>query len=61
VDAIDGGKKKIHIVDQEACTRCGTCFEMCPEKFGAVTKISGDPVPEPIAEAERMIIKKGKK
>jgi NADH-quinone oxidoreductase subunit F len=58
-DAIDGGKKKIHIIDQEKCTNCGTCFEVCPSKFGAVKKISGEPVPPPIPEEKRIIVKKG--
>ena len=56
--AIDGGKKKIHIIDQDKCTKCGTCFEVCPAKFGAVTKISGEPVPAPVPEEKRIIIKK---
>jgi len=60
VEAIDGGKKKIHIIDQEKCTNCGTCFEVCPSRFSAVIKISGEPVPSPIPEEERMIIKKSK-
>ncbi len=59
--AIDGGKNKIHIVDQEKCTKCGTCFEVCPPRFGAVTKISGEPVPDPIHEEERTIRKRKKK
>jgi NADP-reducing hydrogenase subunit HndC len=59
-EAIEGGKNKIHVIDQEKCTKCGTCFEVCPPRFGAVTKISGEPVPSPIPEEER-IIKKGKK
>ena len=59
-EAIDGGKKKIHIIDQEKCTNCGTCFEVCPSKFDAVTKISGEPVPPPVPEKERMITKKSK-
>jgi NADH-quinone oxidoreductase subunit F len=59
-DAIDGGKKKIHIIDQEKCTSCGTCFEVCPSKFSAVTRISGAPVPPPIAEEERTITRKSK-
>ena len=46
--AIEGGKKKIHVIDQEKCTNCGTCFEVCPPRFGAVKKISGEPVPPPI-------------
>ncbi|MGD8271204.1 MAG: NADH-ubiquinone oxidoreductase-F iron-sulfur binding region domain-containing protein [Desulfobacterales bacterium] len=59
-DAVDGGKKKIHIIDQEKCTKCGTCFEVCPSRFSAVKKISGEPVPPPIPEEERMIIRKSK-
>jgi len=61
VEAIDGGKKKIHIINQEKCTRCGTCIEVCPTRFGAVKKISGEPVPSPIPEEERMIDRKVKK
>jgi len=60
-EAIDGGKNKIHIIDQEKCTKCGTCFEVCPSRFGAVTKISGEPVPDPIPEEERIIRKRKKK
>ena len=61
VDAIDGGKNKIHIVDQNKCIKCGTCFEACPPKFGAVTQISREPVPDPIPEEKRMIKKAKKK
>ncbi|MGM0540185.1 MAG: NADH-ubiquinone oxidoreductase-F iron-sulfur binding region domain-containing protein [Thermodesulfobacteriota bacterium] len=60
-DAIDGAKKKIHVIDQEKCTKCGTCFEVCPSKFGAVVKLSGEPVPPPIPEEERTIARKSKK
>ncbi len=60
-NAIDGGKNKIHIIDQDKCTKCGTCFEVCPTKFRAITKISGAPVPEPIPEEERTIVRKSKK
>ncbi|MCG6879510.1 MAG: 4Fe-4S binding protein [Deltaproteobacteria bacterium] len=59
-DAIDGGKNKIHMVDQDKCTKCGTCYEVCPPRFGAVQKVSGEPVPDPIPEEAR-IIRKGKK
>jgi NADH-quinone oxidoreductase subunit F len=58
--AIDGGKSKIHIVNQEKCTKCGTCFEVCPPRFGAVNKISGEPVPSPVPEEERTVIRKSK-
>ncbi|MFW6102213.1 MAG: NADH-ubiquinone oxidoreductase-F iron-sulfur binding region domain-containing protein [Chloroflexota bacterium] len=58
--AISGGKNQIHVIDQEKCTKCGTCFEACPARFGAVKKISGEPVPSPIPEEARMIARKSK-
>jgi coenzyme F420-reducing hydrogenase delta subunit/Fe-S-cluster-containing hydrogenase component 2 len=61
VDAIDGGKNKIHIIDQDLCIRCGTCLEVCPTKFGAVREIRGEPVPAAISEEERTIVRKSKK
>ena len=30
VEAIVGGKNRIHVIDQEKCIKCGTCFEVCP-------------------------------
>jgi coenzyme F420-reducing hydrogenase delta subunit/Fe-S-cluster-containing hydrogenase component 2 len=60
VEAIVGGKNLIHVIDQEKCIKCGTCFEVCPPKFGAVTKISGEPVPPPIPEEKRTIVRKSK-
>jgi NADH:ubiquinone oxidoreductase subunit F (NADH-binding)/(2Fe-2S) ferredoxin/Pyruvate/2-oxoacid:ferredoxin oxidoreductase delta subunit len=53
VDAISGGKKQIHVIDQGKCTNCGTCFEVCPSRFGAVRRLSGEPVPPPIPEEAR--------
>jgi len=61
VEAIAGGKNQIHVIDQETCIKCGTCFEACPPRFGAVCKISGEPAPDPIPEAERTIVRKPKK
>ena len=60
VEAIAGGKNLIHVIDQEKCIKCGTCFEVCPPKFCAVTKISGAPVPPPIPEEKRTIVRKSK-
>jgi len=57
VGAIDGGKGKIHVIDQSKCIKCGTCFEMCPARFNAVTRISGEPVPPPPKEGERAIVR----
>jgi F420-non-reducing hydrogenase iron-sulfur subunit len=55
VDAIVGGKNRIHVIDQEKCLKCGTCFDACPPRFGSVKKISGEPVPSPIPEEKRII------
>ena len=60
-DAIQGGKNLIHVIDQEKCTKCGTCFEVCPPRFRAVRKISGEPVPPPIPEDARTIVRESKK
>jgi len=61
VEAITGGKNRIHVIDQEKCIKCGTCLEACPPRFDAVREISGEPVPPPIPEEERMIVRKSKK
>ena len=61
VEAITGGKNLIHVIDQDTCIKCGTCFEACPPRFGAVAKLTGEPVPPPIPEEERKIVRKSKK
>jgi Fe-S-cluster-containing hydrogenase component 2 len=60
VEAIISAKNQVHVIDQEKCIKCGTCFEACPPRFGAVTKISGAPVPPPLPEDQRTIVRKGK-
>ena len=60
VGAISGAKKQIHVIDQEKCTKCGTCFEVCPPRFGAVRKISGEPVPSPVPVEARTIARESK-
>ena len=59
-DAIISAKQEVHIVEQDKCIKCGTCFEVCPPKFGAVTRIVGNPVPAPLPEGKRAIIRKSK-
>ncbi len=61
VEAITGAKNQIHVINQDKCIKCGTCFEVCPPRFGAVDQISGEPVPPPIPEEERTIVRKSKK
>ncbi|MEW6377086.1 MAG: NADH-quinone oxidoreductase subunit NuoF [Thermodesulfobacteriota bacterium] len=49
--AVIGGKKQIHVIDQDKCIKCGICLDICPEKFSAVTKLSGrHRVPPPPAD-----------
>jgi len=59
-EAIVGGKNQIHVIDQEKCTKCGTCFDVCPPRFRSVRKISGEPVPAPIPEEARTIVRGAK-
>jgi NADH-quinone oxidoreductase subunit F len=47
VQAIKGGKRMVHVIDQAMCIKCGTCLEKCPEKFKAVRKLSGETVETP--------------
>lgn len=41
VGAIIGGKKQVHVIDQNKCIRCGICFDVCPERFRAVECVPG--------------------
>ncbi|RJX29664.1 MAG: NADH-quinone oxidoreductase subunit NuoF [Dethiobacter sp.] len=50
--AIDGGKGLIHVIIQEKCVKCGICFEVCPDRYRAVEKLSGGPVPPVPADRE---------
>ena len=55
VNAVIGEKNHIHVIDQKKCIKCGSCYEMCPSRFSAVKKISGEPVPSPLPEDQRLI------
>ena len=57
VGAISGGKGLVHVIDQDKCTKCGTCFDVCPARFNAVKKLSGEPVPAPLPAAERVLVR----
>jgi NADH-quinone oxidoreductase subunit F len=41
VQAIKGGKRMVHVIDQDKCINCGICLDVCPPKFSAVVKVSG--------------------
>jgi Fe-S-cluster-containing hydrogenase component 2 len=59
-EAIISARNQIHVIDQEKCIKCGTCFEACHDRFGAVTMISGEPVPPPVPEGARTIVRRSK-
>ena len=40
--AISGERKKVHVIDQAACIKCGACFNVCPAKVRAVSKYTGE-------------------
>jgi NADH-quinone oxidoreductase subunit F len=46
-EAILGGKRLVHIIDQSKCTKCDTCLVVCPTRFSAVVKVSGETVATP--------------
>ncbi|MBT9150012.1 MAG: NADP-reducing hydrogenase subunit HndC [candidate division WS2 bacterium] len=41
VKAISTNEKGWKVVDQEKCTKCGNCLEVCPIEYGAVVKKPG--------------------
>lgn len=61
VDAIEGGKSLVHVIDQDTCIKCGTCMSACPSRFGAVGRIDTGPVPPPLPMTERKIERKSAK
>jgi NADP-reducing hydrogenase subunit HndC len=50
--AVQGGKNLVHWIEQDKCIKCGICYQVCPERFSAVEKLSGEPVPVPIPGRE---------
>jgi NADH-quinone oxidoreductase subunit F len=38
--AIKGEKGEVKVIDQEKCSKCGTCLEVCPVEYNAVVKLS---------------------
>jgi len=55
VEAIEGEKNLVHVIDQEKCIKCNTCYEVCPQRFAAVRRLSGEPLPPPPPPEERVL------
>jgi NADH:ubiquinone oxidoreductase subunit F (NADH-binding)/Pyruvate/2-oxoacid:ferredoxin oxidoreductase delta subunit len=47
VGAVSGEMKKVHVIDQRTCIKCGACFNVCPAKIQAVKKITGPAAADP--------------
>ena len=47
VEAISGGKRLVHVIDQDKCVKCGTCLDVCPPRFAAVANVSGEQIEVP--------------
>lgn len=59
VHAIEGASKTIHVIDQESCTHCGTCYWTCPPRIHAIRRMAaGTTIPAPIP-AEQRALKSG--
>ena len=46
-NAVSGGKRMVHVIDQEKCVKCGNCLNICPERFSAIVKVSGEKIDVP--------------
>jgi len=40
VKAISSDERRLKVIDQTKCTKCGTCLEVCPPEYNAVVKLS---------------------
>ncbi len=40
VEAISPNKKRIKVIDQDKCVKCGTCLTSCPPQYNAIIKLS---------------------
>lgn len=58
-EAIKGGKGEIKVIEQEKCINCGTCLEVCPPEYDAVTRVSPISLlpPQDFAAKERAVVK----
>jgi len=58
VEAISGERDMICEIDQTICTKCGNCYRVCPQRFAAVVRLSGVPIPPPLPPEQRVLARK---
>ncbi|MDI6775702.1 MAG: NADH-ubiquinone oxidoreductase-F iron-sulfur binding region domain-containing protein [Syntrophales bacterium] len=39
-EAIKGGKGEVKVIDQNKCSKCSSCLQVCPPEYNAVVKLS---------------------
>ena len=37
----------VHVINQSKCIKCGNCLDVCPDRFSAVVKVSGEELAVP--------------
>jgi NADH-quinone oxidoreductase subunit F len=58
VEAISPNKKRIKVIDQEKCVKCGTCVGACPPQYNAIVKLSPpSEVPDERSKIKNQILK----
>lgn len=40
VEAVVTGKRRVRVIDQQKCVKCGTCLDACPPQYHAIVKVS---------------------
>ena len=40
VEAIGTGRRRVKVIDQEKCVKCGACVDACPPQYNAVIRLS---------------------
>lgn len=58
VDAIEGDKGIIHVIDQQKCIKCGTRYNACPDKFKALQRLVNMQISVPLPFDARQKIRK---
>ncbi len=61
VEAVYGWLRTIHIVLQDKCIKCGSCYDACPSLYNAIIKVPVSEVPPPPSSGTKVPRKKRSK